>query len=117
SVYAWMPISAVFEWAALLLFAISVSSLFWHRDPLLKSGRVTERSSLAVLLSENPWIEDCLIENGSSYLARARTVPHELTIGSFAAGEEQTANALIDSINSQLDRHRQAMQGTIAARP
>lgn len=107
SAYVWMPMSAVLEWAALLLFTISACSLFWHRDPLLKSGRVTERSSLAVLLSENPWIEDRLIEKGSSYLARARTVPHELTIGSFAESDGNASSDVVDGINDMLTRHEQ----------
>lgn len=103
--YAWMPISAVLEWMALVLFSVSVCSLFWHRDPLLKSGRVTTTSSLAVLLAEHPWIEDRLIEKGSSYLARARTVPNELTVGSFAESDGLASPDIVDVINDMLTRH------------
>jgi hypothetical protein len=107
SAYLWMPISAVLEWTALVLFAISVGSMIWHTDPLIKFGRVTARSSLAVLLAEHPWIEDRLIERGSAYLARARTVPRELTVGSFAASESQSAAALVDYVNGLLRDERE----------
>ena len=100
--YFWMPISAVLEWTALLLFAISVCSLMWHTDSLFKSGHVTNTSSLAVLLAEHPWLENHLIERGSSYLARARTVPRELTIGTFAHSEGEPADALVDDLNRLL---------------
>src|SRR5690606_36385647 len=46
-----MPISAVLEWSALLLFAVGLTATMFHRDPLLRPGRVTPRSSLAVLLA------------------------------------------------------------------
>ena len=59
-------------------------------------------SSLAVLLAEHPWIEDQLIESGDDYLTRARTVPHELTIGSLAESEGRAAHDLVDQINSLL---------------
>lgn len=104
--YGWMPMSALLEWVALLLFAISVCSILWHRDAFTKTGRVTERSSLAVLLAENPWVEDHLIEKGSSYLARARTVPLELTIGSFAKSENQPAHETAQFLNDLLSQQR-----------
>ncbi len=82
--YGIMPISAVMEWLALLLFTLCMSATMWHRDPLLRRGRVTKRSSLAVLLAEHPWIEERLRPTGTRYLQRARSVPAELTIGSYA---------------------------------
>ena len=108
--YAVMPISAVLEWTALLLFAISIFSLFWHTDPLAKSGRVTQRSSLALLLAECPWMEDRLIETGSFYLARARTVPQELTIGSFAESEGRDGREVVDRINELLSERAAAVK-------
>jgi hypothetical protein len=71
-------------------------------DPVLKKGRVSNRSSLAVLLAEHPWIEDRLIARGMGYLGRARSVPHELTIGSAAERESQDADALVSEINAWL---------------
>jgi hypothetical protein len=97
-----MPISAVLEWLALLLFAITITGTMFHRDPLLKQGRVTKRSSLAVLLAEHPWIEDRLRPMGTHYLERARSVPDELTIGSFAASEGFDAMVVVTKINAWL---------------
>jgi hypothetical protein len=98
-----MPISAAMEWLALLLFAITITATMFHRDPLLKKGYVAKRSSLAVLLAEHPWIEDRLRPSGTHYLERARSVPDELTIGSFATSEGFDATELVTRINSWLD--------------
>lgn len=95
-----MPISAALEWSALLLFAISMTATMFHSDPLLRRGRVTPRSSLAVLLAEHPWIEDRLRPTGSRYLERTRSVPDELTIASFAAHEDFDPAELVAMINA-----------------
>jgi hypothetical protein len=97
-----MPISAVLEWLALVLFAISMSATMFSRDSLVTTGRVTERSSLAVLLAEHPWIEDRLRPIGTRYLERARSVPDELTIRSFAESEGCDAEELVSKINAWL---------------
>lgn len=100
--YHVMPYSAFLEWSALLLFAISMMATMYHRDALLTRGRVTQRSSLAVLLAEYPWIEDRLRSGGTRYLERTRSVPPELTFGSFAASEGYNAAELIARINGWL---------------
>jgi hypothetical protein len=97
-----MPISSLLEWLALALFATSASATMFHSDPLLRLGRVTRRSSLAVLLAEHPWIEDRLRSGGTRYLERARSVPDELTIGSFAESEGYDAMELVSRINGWL---------------
>jgi hypothetical protein len=97
-----MPISAVLEWSALLLFAINITATMFHRDPLLRRGRVTKRSSLAVLLAEHSWIEDRLRDTGTRYLERARSVPGELTIASFAAHEGFEPAQFVAMINDWL---------------
>jgi hypothetical protein len=97
-----MPISAVLEWLALLLFSVSITATMYHSDPLLKQGRITKRSSLAILLAEHPWIEDRLRPTGTCYLERARSVPDELTIGSFAESEGLDAEELVSKINAWL---------------
>ena len=61
-----------------------------------------------MLLAEHPWVQDTLVERGSSYLARARTVPHELTIDSFAESEGQAPDDFVDYINQLLDRNARA---------
>jgi hypothetical protein len=103
--YSIMPLSAVFEWTALALFAVGVVSTIRHVDPLLSAGRVTPMSSLAVLLAERPWIQDRLIQSGSEYLARARSVPHELTIAAFAKSEGHSVTELVHEINTALDNN------------
>lgn len=97
-----MPYSAVFEWLALVLFTISCVATMYGADPLLKQGRVSKRSSLAILLAQHPWVEDRLIARGMEYLERTRSVPQELTIGSAAESDGQDADVLIDEINTWL---------------
>ncbi|TWU40087.1 hypothetical protein Q31b_34310 [Novipirellula aureliae] len=101
-VYAWLPVSAVFEWMALFLFTISAIRQMWPRRVYLVGNQVTERTPLATLLAIAPSIEDKLISRGSAYLVRARSVPSELTIGSFAASENQQPMELVQWINEQL---------------
>lgn len=100
--YRIMPISALLEWSALLLFAVNITATMFQRDPLIKRGRVTKRSSLAVLVAEHPWIEDRLRPTGTRYLERARSVPDELTIGSFAVSEGLDADEIVSRINAWL---------------
>jgi hypothetical protein len=97
-----MPFSAFFEWTALLLFAINITATMYHRDPLIACGRITKRSSLAVLVAEHPWIEDRLRPIGTRYLERARSVPEELTIGSFAESEGVAAGEMVSRVNAWL---------------
>jgi hypothetical protein len=102
SVFPVMPFSAVLEWLALLLFAVNAMATMFHRDPLITRGRVTRRSSLAELLARHPAIEDRLRPRGTRYLERTRSVPDELTIGSFAASEGSDPDELVASINGWL---------------
>jgi hypothetical protein len=102
--YVVMPYSALLEWLAMLLFAISITATMFHMDPLRTRGRVTKRSSLAFLVGEYPWIEDRLRPTGTRYLERARSVPDELTIGSFAASEGFDATELVTKINTWLSQ-------------
>lgn len=106
-----MPLSAVLEWLALLLFAIGLTATMFQRDPLLRQGCVTRRSSLAVLLAEYPWIEDRLRPSGTGYLERTRSVPDELTIGSFAQSEGLNAVELVSQINAWLAESAAASRG------
>jgi hypothetical protein len=102
SLFRVMPFSAVLEWLALLLFAVNAMATMFHRDPLITRGRVTRRSSLAELLARHPAIEDRLRPLGARYLERTRSVPDELTIGSFAASEGCDPDELVASINGWL---------------
>jgi hypothetical protein len=97
-----MPPSAVLEWCALALFALSAVTTMYHVDPLLRREQVSERSSLAVLLGEHPWIEDRLLLGGTGYLMRTRSVPHELTIGSYAKSEGYEVGRFVQQINDWL---------------
>jgi hypothetical protein len=100
--YAAMPLSALLEWSALALFSFNAAATMFHTDPLLSQGRVSPRSSLAVLLGEYPEIEDRLIAAGSQYLERTRSVPSELTIGSFAESERHDPAAFVEQLNAWL---------------
>lgn len=97
-----MPVSAGFEWTALLLFTISVARQFAHRQTLLVGNRATQQTALAELLAARPAIEDKLIQRGFAYLVRARSVPSELTIGGFARSEKEDPAELVEWINRQL---------------
>lgn len=97
-----MPISGFLEWCALLLFALSMIATMFHTDALLKKRRVTKRSSIAVLLARHPWIEDRLRSGGTGYLERTRSLPTELTIGSFAESERYDGAELVERINGWL---------------
>jgi hypothetical protein len=117
-----MPISAVMEWLALMLFAVTITATMFRRDPLLTQGRVNRRASLAVLLAEHPWIEDRLRPTGTRYLERARSVPNELTIGSFATSEGFEPTELVNKINAWLAERpeaddRDALVTSPSARP
>lgn len=94
-----MPVSAIFEWTALLLFTISVVRQFTRRQTLQKGNVVTQQTSLSELLATLPGIEDKLIQRGFAYLVRARSVPSELTIGSFARSEKEDPVELVEWIN------------------
>ncbi|MCC6493048.1 MAG: hypothetical protein IT424_08500 [Pirellulales bacterium] len=100
--YRVMPISGLLEWLALALFTASMIATMFHVDPLLARGRVTARSSLAVLLAEHPWIEDRLRPGGTGYLERTRSVPNELTLASFAESEGYKPAELVARINAWL---------------
>jgi hypothetical protein len=101
-----MPYSALFEWLAFVLFTISCLATMYSIDPLLRQGRVSKRSSLAVLLAQHPWVEDRLIARGIGYLERTRSVPPELTIGSAAESEGTDGDALVGDINDWLRANR-----------
>lgn len=99
--YTVMPISAVFEWTALLLFTISMVKQMGRRKTWRMGEPVTTQTSLAELLAAAPSMEDQLIQRGSAYLVRARSVPTELTLGSFATSEHEDPTELVAWINQQ----------------
>jgi hypothetical protein len=101
--YRVMPVSALLELTALSLFTANCLRTLWPRpDSLLRTGTVTEKSSLKVLLAEYPAIEDELVHWGFGYIARVRAVPGELTLGSFARGEGRPSRETVDRINAWL---------------
>jgi hypothetical protein len=106
-----MPISGALEWLALALFALNAVATMVRTDPLLRTGLVSKRSSLAVLLAEYSWIEDRLLPLGTGYLQRARSVPDELTIGSFAESEGLNSEQLVSQVNRWLNESRSRQPG------
>lgn len=100
--FAVMPFSAFLEWGALVLFACTAwGTMFWRESPW-RSKRVSNSSSLAVLLAECPWIEDRLIERGNRYLADVRSVPQDLSVGTFARQHAGDASALAQEMTNWL---------------
>jgi hypothetical protein len=101
--FALMPISSVLELAALVLFAVNALRTLWPPlDPLLRTGQVVATTSVAVLLSEYPWLEDHLFDWGLDYIGRVRSVPRELTLGSLAKSEGKAPVEVIARINDLL---------------
>jgi hypothetical protein len=101
--FALMPFSAVLELSALVLFTANILRTLWPPpDPLLRTGRVTPRTSVAALLAEHPWLEDQLFAWGFAYVGRVRSVPRELTLGTLAAGEGQDPEEIVRRINDLL---------------
>ncbi len=75
----------------------------WPRtDPLLHTGQVTTMTPLALLLAEQPWLEDHLFAWGLGYVGRVRAVPAELTLGTLALTEGHEAEDIIARINRLL---------------
>jgi hypothetical protein len=104
-----MPFSAVLEFSALVLFTANVLRTLWPPpDPLLRTGRVSSSTSVAVLLAEHPWLEDHLFAWGLDYVGRVRSVPRELTLGTLAASEGEDPDQIIVRINEQLEMHASA---------
>jgi uncharacterized protein involved in response to NO len=101
--FAVMPFSAVLELSALGLFSANALGTLWPPpDPLLRTGRVTPATSVAVLLAEHPWLEDHLFGWGLAYVGRVRSVPQELTLGTLARGERKDPEEIVDRINDLL---------------
>lgn len=102
--FPFMPFSAVLELSALLLFTANAVRTLWPpTDPLLRTGRVTASTSVAVLLAEHPWLEDHLFAWGLDYVGRVRSVPRELTLGTLSASEGKNPEEIVARINEQLD--------------
>jgi hypothetical protein len=104
--YPIMPVSAVLELAALTLFAANVLRTLWpRRDRLLTTGQAALQTPLALLLAEHPWLEDDLVAHGLRYVARVRSVPAELTLGSLARSEGFDPEATVAWVNARLGEH------------
>jgi hypothetical protein len=106
-----MPFSAVFELSALALFAANAQRTLWPApDPLLRTGRVTPMTSVAVLLGEFPWLEDHLFAWGLAYVGRVRSVPRELTLGTLAASARKQPEDIVARVNELLAQHPPEME-------
>jgi hypothetical protein len=101
-----MPFSAALELSALALFTANALRTLWPPpDPLLWTGRVTPRTSVAVLLAEYPWLEDRLFAWGVAYVGRVRSVPRELTLGTLAGSESKDPGEIVARVNDLLGKH------------
>ncbi len=98
-----MPLSALLELAALVLFAANVLRTLWPPgDPLLRTGQAALETSVAVLLAEYPWLEDHLFAWGLGYVGRVRSVPRELTLATLARGEGKEPAEVLARVNELL---------------
>jgi hypothetical protein len=96
-----MPLSAVLELVALLLFAANILCTLWPApDSLLRTGLVTAQTPVALLLAKYPAIEDHLLAWGCGYVGRVRSVPAELTLGSLIASEGMDEDEIPTRINT-----------------
>lgn len=101
--FALMPFSAVLELSALAMFAANILRTLWPApDPLLRTGRVTPMTSVAVLMGEFSWLEDHLFAWGLAYVGRVRSVPRELTLGTLAVSEGKRPEDIVARINELL---------------
>jgi hypothetical protein len=115
--FAVMPLSAVLELSALALFTANALRTLWPApDPLLRTGRVTPMTSVAVLLAEHPWLEDQLFSWGLVYVGRVRAVPRELTLGTLARSEGKDAQEIVARVNDLL-RSSPTAGGSAGTRP
>jgi hypothetical protein len=106
---AWMAPSAVLELAALALFTANALRTLWPpRDPLCSRDRAALGTSVAGLLAAYPELEDELIASGVGYLARVRTVPSELTLGTLLTSKGYPVAPTLERINTFLARHTRA---------
>ncbi len=104
--FALMPLSALLEMSALVLFTANALRALWPpTDPVERSGRATPGTSVAVLLALHPWLEDRLIAWGLHYLGRTRSVPRELTLQTLARSEGHDPQALVARVNLELASH------------
>jgi hypothetical protein len=104
--FAVMPLSALLELTALTLFTANVVRTFWPApDPLLRTGRATLATPVALLLAEHPWLEDQLVDWGFAYVGRVRSVPRELTLGTLTRSEGKEPEEILARINELLQRH------------
>lgn len=98
--FAILPASSICELSALALYAANAFRTLWPApDPLLRTGRTTSATRVALLLAEHPGLEDRLIDWGLHYVGRVRSVPAELTLGSLASSEGFEPGVLIEKIN------------------
>lgn len=106
SAFVVMPFSALLELAALTLFTANIVRTLWPPpDPLIRTGRATLRTSVALLLAEHSWLEDQLVDWGFAYVGRVRSVPGELTLGTLSRSEGKDPEEVLTRINDLLQRH------------
>lgn len=116
---AWLfqAVAAPLVLIAMCLFALAALRTLWPPpDPLVRSGRVSERTPVHLLLQLYPESYDWLVQRGVRYLARVRHVPPELTLGSLIRSEGLDVESLLRELQDYLDEAHQvrAYNGTVA---
>jgi len=103
AVFAWLPVSGVLEVGGLVLFSLNVLATMWSSpEREVRTGRVTLRTSVAALLAEYPDLEDSFFAWGVKYVARVRSVPRELTLGSLCRSEGLDSEQMLQRIRDWL---------------
>jgi hypothetical protein len=101
-----MPFSSLLELAALTLFTANALRTLWPpSDPVVRTRQASDRTSVAALLAEYPWLEDHLLAWGLGYVGRVRSVPRELTLGTLARSERANPAEIVARTNELLRSH------------
>ncbi|GEM_PF-1223953 len=99
--------AAILALLGLALFGLAAVRTLWPpADSLLKHGRVTERTPVVLLLEECPAVYEYLVRRGARYLARARSVPPELTLGSMLRSEGLEVHETLGELQRLVDACR-----------
>ena len=98
---AWqlLPVSAIVETAAVLLFALNMAMTLASKVPSwFQPDQVTERTTVYWLVESYPATRRVLIDAGVTTLSRVRRVPQTLTLGEAALADGASPDALVQRL-------------------
>jgi hypothetical protein len=103
---AWkiLPLSALFELSAVLLFALNLfMSLTTPIPAWIARKQINERLSVYWLVTSYPATRKLLVDNGLATLGNARAVPKSLTLGEAARADGVPADILVEKLGAFFD--------------